>query len=146
MLPMTQGYFGCCNLRDPRIVGSWRSPSATCALFLPAHGQAIQAPRMRLVCPTHRLGRPSARWPRPGAWPVGVACPASGVRNPSGRASSLALRSCRLQSFHMPPPNSPRLFWVLFLIILQKMYGVSSMVLIILFQFTTDNDNTNNNL
>jgi len=143
---MTQGYFGCCSLRDPRIVGSWRSPSATCALFLPAHRQAIQAPRMRLVCPPHRLGRPSVRWPRPGAWPVGVACPASGVRNPSGRASSLALRSCRLQSFHMPPPNSPRLFWVLFLIILQKMYGVSSMVLIILFQFTTDNDNTNNNL
>jgi hypothetical protein len=146
MLPMTQGYFGCCSLRDPRIVGSWRSPSATCALFLPVHRQAIQAPRMRLVCPTHRLGRPSARWPRPGAWPVGVACPAPGVRNPSGRASSLALRSCRLQPLHMPPPNSPRLFWVLFLIILQKMYGVSSMVLIILFQFTTDNNNTNNNL
>jgi hypothetical protein len=94
VLPMTQGYFGCCSLRDPRIVGSWRSPSATCALVLPAHRQAIQAPRMRLVCPTHKLGRPSARWPRPGAWPAGVVCPALGVRNPNGRASSLALGSC----------------------------------------------------
>ena len=88
-LPMIQCYFGCCNLRDPRIVGSWRSPSATyvlgsaqhtssspsatCALVLPVHRRVAQAPRVRLVYPAHRLGRPSARWPRPGAWPAGVA-------------------------------------------------------------------------
>jgi len=96
VLSMTQGYFGCCSLWDPRIVGSWRSPRATCVLVLPAHRQAIQAPCMRLVCPTHRLGRSSARWPRPGAWPAGVACPAPGVCNPNGRASSLALGSCML--------------------------------------------------
>lgn len=44
------------------------------------------------------------------------------------------------------PSQYPRLFQVLFLIILQKMYGFSLMVLIIFFQFTNVNNNTNNNL
>jgi hypothetical protein len=62
--------------------------------------------------PKHaRLGRPSARWLQPRVRLAGVACLAP-VWQPSarcpqypGRASSLALGSCRLQPPHIPPPT-----------------------------------------